>query len=358
MRTGGPEMNVVGWDIGGVHLKAARAERGCIVDALQLAAPLRAGLDPLVQAFGIAKARIGPAQRHVVTMTAELADTFASRQDGVARIAALAARELGGAAMLYAGRAGFVTIARAPGHVVDIASANWHASAALVARAHRQALFIDMGSTTTDIVPVADGGIAARGYTDTERLAAGELVYTGLVRGFVMATAGRAPFAGAWTPLVNENFANMADVHRILGSLPDGADQMSTADGRDKTVAASRARLARMVGRDAADADAAAWEALAAWFAEAQMRAIIDGAMLVLSAGRLAHDAPVVGAGTGSGIARAVARRLGRGFVAFESLLDAAPQAREAASLCAPAAALALLGSAAQTPLERKVVIG
>ena len=215
-------MNVVGWDIGGVHLKAARAERGCIVDALQLAAPLRAGLDPLVQAFGIAKARIGPAQRHVVTMTAELADIFASRQDGVARIAALAARELGDTALLYAGRAGFVTIDRAHRHVVDIASANWHASAALVARAHRQALFIDMGSTTTDIVPVADG-IAARGYTDAERLAAGELVYTGLVRGFVMAAAGRAPFAGAWTPLVNENFANMADVHRILGSLPDGA---------------------------------------------------------------------------------------------------------------------------------------
>jgi probable H4MPT-linked C1 transfer pathway protein len=191
---------------------------------------------------------------------------------------------------------------------------------------------------------VADGAIAARGYTDAERLAAGELVYTGLVRGFVMATASRAPFAGGWTALVNENFASMADVHRILGSLPDGADQMSTADGRDKTVASSRARLARMVGRDAADADDGAWEALAGWFAEAQLRAIIDGAMLVGSAGRPAHDAPVVGAGIGSAIARAVAHRLGRAFIAFETLLDAAPQARAAAALCAPAAALALLG--------------
>jgi probable H4MPT-linked C1 transfer pathway protein len=352
------ETSIVGWDIGGVHLKAARTERGRIVDALQLAAPLRAGLDPLVQAFGLARARIGPAHRHVVTMTAELADTFASRQEGVARIAALAARELGATALLYAGRAGFVAIDRAHAHVADIASANWHASAALVARAHRHALFIDIGSTTTDIVPVADGAIAARGYTDAERLAAGELVYTGLVRGFVMATASRAPFAGAWTALVNENFANMADVHRILGSLPDGADQMATADGRDKSVASSRARLARMVGRDAADADAAAWEALAAWFAEAQLRAILDGAMLVCSAGRLAQDAPVVGAGIGRALARAVAQRLGRAFIAFETLLDAAPQAREAASLCAPAAALALLGSAVGAPLERKVAIG
>ena len=78
----------------------------------------------------------------------------------------------------------------------------------------------------------------------------GELVYTGLVRSFVMAIAERAPFAGRWSPLINENFATMADVHRILGTLPEGADQMATADGRAKTVAASRARLARMVGRD------------------------------------------------------------------------------------------------------------
>jgi uncharacterized hydantoinase/oxoprolinase family protein len=133
---------------------------------------------------------------------------------------------------------------------------------------------------------------------------------------------------------------------------------MATADGRDKSVASSRARLARMVGRDAADADAAAWEALAAWFVEAQLRAILDGAMLVCSAGRLAQDAPVVGAGIGRALARAVAQRLGRAFIAFETLLDAAPQAREAASLCAPAAALALLGSAVGAPLERKVAIG
>src|SRR5882724_5594164 len=148
-------MNVVGWDIGGVHLKAARAENGRVVDAVQVAAPLRAGLDLLVEAFGVAKARMQPAQRHVVTMTAELADTFASRAEGVERIAALAGHELGDTALLYAGRAGFVSLGSASGLVTDIASANWHASAALVARQHRGALFIDMGSTTTDIVPVA-----------------------------------------------------------------------------------------------------------------------------------------------------------------------------------------------------------
>lgn len=338
-------MNTIGWDIGGVHLKAARAENGRIVKAVQIAAPLRAGLDPLVQAFARAKTDMGSG-RHVVTMTAELADIFASRADGVAQIAALASRELGSLVSFYAGRAGFISPDATAVHVTDIASANWHASAALVAQRCRSALFIDMGSTTTDIVPIANGAVAARGYTDPERLAAGELIYTGLVRGFVMATADRAPIGGHWTPLVNENFSNMADVHRIRGALPDGADRMGTTDGREKSVAASCARLARMVGRDAADATDATWEALANWFAEAQMRAILDGAMQVISGGSIPQDAPIVSAGIGSGIVLEVARRLGRATIGFDTLLDVAPEARDAASQCAPAAALALLASA------------
>ena len=121
------------------------------------------------------------------------------------------------------------------------------------------------------------------GYSDAERLASGELVYTGMTRSFVMGLASRAPFRGAWTPLMNEYFASSADVHRILGALPDGADKMASADGREKTVEASRARLARMIGREAHEAAAPEWDALAAWFAEAQIREIADAAYLRLS---------------------------------------------------------------------------
>jgi probable H4MPT-linked C1 transfer pathway protein len=335
---------IVGWDVGGVHLKAARADDGRIVRAVQLASPLRGGLERLVQAFAEAKSLVGRADRHVVTMTGELADTFASRPDGVERLAALAAGELTDApVLLYAGPVGLVAPPEARKHAVEIASANWHVCARLVAQQCASALFVDMGSTTTDVVPLVQGTVAARGYTDAQRLAAGELTYTGLVRGFVMATADRAPVAGSWTTLVNENFATMADVHRILGSLPDGADLMATADGRDKTVAASGARLARMVGADAADLDEAAMLALACWFAEAQLRAIVDAAMLAVSAASLPADAPVVGAGIGTAIVAEAARRLHRPYVAFDGLIDAAPEARAGAVQCAPAAALALI---------------
>jgi probable H4MPT-linked C1 transfer pathway protein len=337
---------IIGWDVGGVHLKAVRAESGCIVKAIQLPAPLRSGVERLAEAFDRANAELGAAQHHIVTMTGELADTFSSRPQGVECLAMLAARKLNGAPVsIYAGPAGCIRPEEAREHADRVASANWHACASFIARRRRNALLIDMGSTTTDVVPIADGAVAARGYTDAQRLAVGELVYTGLVRSFIMACAGRAPFKGSWTQLINENFANMADVYRILGSLPADADMMATADGREKTRNGSLARLARMVGADAADADDRAWTALAQWFAEMQIRSVMDAAMLVNSQHLLPADAPVVGAGIGVHVVKEIAQRSGRGYVAFDVLVDAAPQACAAASQCAPAAALALLNS-------------
>jgi len=67
----------IGWDIGGAHLKAARAENGRIVAAAEAATPLWQGLDSLHEAFAALKARLGPADLHGVTMSGELCDAFA-----------------------------------------------------------------------------------------------------------------------------------------------------------------------------------------------------------------------------------------------------------------------------------------
>src|ERR1700746_3825297 len=308
---------VIGWDIGGVHLKAVRAEDGRIVKAAQYASPLRSGTGLLEDAFLQARKDMGRGDRNVITMTGELADIFTSRQDGVEQLSSLAERALENVS-IYAGPIGFVTGRDARHHSVQIASANWHASAAVIAKRRKTALFIDVGSTTTDVVPIAEGKIVARGYTDAQRLATGELIYTGLVRSFVMATAQSAPLNGLWTPLINENFATMADVHRILGTLPDRVDLMATADGREKSIAASQARLARMLGSDAANADSKTWDLLARWFAEAQMRAIVDAVMLVRSSCMATSAAPVIAAGIGVGIVAEVSRRLGASLERFE----------------------------------------
>jgi (4-(4-[2-(gamma-L-glutamylamino)ethyl]phenoxymethyl)furan-2-yl)methanamine synthase len=333
---------VIGWDIGGAHLKAARVRGGRVEAVVQAATPLWLGLDSLKAAFDALRAQLGSADHHAITMTGELCDAFPSRREGVAGLAAIAASRLAPAVpSLYAGRAGFVELGEAASQAADIASANWHASASLVALKLRDALFIDIGSTTADLIPVVGGRIAAVGYTDAERLASGELVYTGMARSFVMSLTSQAPFRGAWTPLMNEYFANAADVHRILDDLPEGADKMATADDREKTVEASRARLARMVGREADEGAASEWSGLAAWFAEAQIRQIADAASLRLSRDDVAIAAPVIAAGVGDGVAAEVARRLRRACIGFSSLIAAPAEA----SHCAPAVAVALLAA-------------
>jgi probable H4MPT-linked C1 transfer pathway protein len=336
--------SIIGWDIGGAHLKAARLEGGRIVKVVQIASPLWQGIEELHRAFGEAKALLGPANLNAATMTAELCDAFADRCEGVARVAEIAEAELAPRNVLfYAGIAGLIPDASVADNAQAVASANWHASAALVARHFSEALFADTGSTTTDLIPIQAGKIAARGFNDAERMEHGELVYAGVVRSFLMAGLTLVPFAGRWVPLMNEWFANMSDVYRVIGDLPEGADVMLTADGRDKSVAASRARLARQIGLDAKDADPAALALLARYFAEAQLRTITDGAHLVLSRATLGANVPIVGAGVGRFVLKRLAQRLDRAYVDFSDLVEIAPEIRGQAGNCAPAVAMAFL---------------
>lgn len=335
-------MSIIGYDIGGAHLKAARVESGRIVAVAQEACALWQGMDRLEAAFDAIATRFGPADRAVATMTGELVDLFGSRAEGVARLSAAAeARHPG--LLLYAGKAGFVATGRAADAADSIASANWHATATLQARETPDALVVDMGSTTTDLVPLKDGRVAARGTTDADRLAVGELVYTGATRTPLMAVAAEVPVHGARVGVMAEYFANMADVNRLLGILPEGTDQHPTADGRGKSVAESRLRLSRMVGRDVTELSEDGWRGVAGCFAEAQLRRVHDAALTVLSAADLAMEAPVVACGTGRFVVIPLAGRLGRPAVEWGARLPVPAHLRAAAVSAAPAVAVALL---------------
>ncbi len=73
---------VIGWDIGGAHLKAARAANGRVDATAQAATPLWLGLDSLHSAFDRLKQQLGDADAHALTMTGELCDAFPSRREG------------------------------------------------------------------------------------------------------------------------------------------------------------------------------------------------------------------------------------------------------------------------------------
>jgi len=336
-----------GWDLGGAHLKLAQAASGGeIVEVAQLPCPLWQGLAELEAALAAARARLGPVARHGVTMTGELADVFMSRAEGVEKLIEAMVRAFpDGDLRVYAGRDGFLDPAAAAARPEHVASANWLASASFVAGRERQGVFVDMGSTTTDMLPFRDGRALAAGHADAERLAAGELVYTGLTRTPVIAIARQVPFAGERQPLMAELFATMADVYRLTGSLPEDADQLPTADGADKSLESSARRLARMLGRDLESAPMGAWRRLAALLAERQLRHLQGSLERLLSRGDVAEEAPLVGAGVGRFLVRTLAERARRPYRDFSELVSGSPGAREGAARAAPAAAVALLAA-------------
>ncbi|WP_372395507.1 hydantoinase/oxoprolinase family protein [Azospirillum sp. HJ39] len=336
---------VVGWDIGGAHLKAAWAANGRLCDAVQVPCRLWQGLAELDTALSAVLERLPADADHVVTMTGELVDLFEDRAQGVhTLIDRMGAALPKGRLRVYAGRRGLLSPVEARGRVMDVASANWMATAAVLARRLPAALLVDMGSTTTDIVPVRDGAVVARGVTDHERMAVEELLYTGLTRTAVMAMERTALVAGERLPMMAEYFATSADLFRVLGRLDEAADQHPAADNGAKTVEASLRRLARMVGHDAGDYEPAVWRAMAGDLTERQLRRIHDAASRVLSAGTppLPVDAPVVGAGVGRAVVKEVAARLARPYRDFCDVVGAHGQGWVAS--CAPAAAMALLG--------------
>jgi probable H4MPT-linked C1 transfer pathway protein len=288
------ERDIVGWDIGGAHVKAVRLRRGEVIDAAQWPCPLWQGLQHLDAALGAAAARWSDlaALRHAVTMTGEMTDLFADRQDGVAHIAARLAGALP-APRFFAGLEGehgaWCDARAAADAWPRIASANWLATARHAAAVldGERGLLIDIGSTTTDIVAFARGRVLATSRNDGERLQRGELSYHGVVRTPLCALAPRIEWRGVPCNVMNEFFATSADVFRSTGELDAAHDQHPSADNGPKDAAGTHARLARMIGRDAGDGNAGEWLALARAWRAAMCERLREDVQRVIAA----HDA-------------------------------------------------------------------
>jgi hypothetical protein len=299
-------------DIGGANTKAAWLDGAALRtlsrpfevwrDRQELAAVLR----------GVAAAvAAGPVEAVAITMTAELSDAFRTKREGVAFVLDAAEDALGDRPLRVLTTTGeLVSMGTARTRPWDVAAANWVATALAVADGHPDALLIDVGSTTADVVPIAAGRVAATGHNDLERLVAGELVYTGVLRTNLAAIAPRVPVRGGWCPVASEYFAISADVHLVLGHLAPAAYDCPTPDGRPATVEFARERIARLVCADVDQLDAEEVDAIAAFLHGEQLRQIEDAARRLQRA--LPPEAPVVAVGSGAFLAREVAARLGR----------------------------------------------
>lgn len=336
-----PVTAYTGWDIGGAHLKVACVDAaGRLRFAEQYATPLWQGLDRLQDALPRALQHLpGGPLRHAVTMTAELADIFKDRPTGLNTLLALCGQHLGPDTWVYALDRGLAPLASAKANPATVASANWHAMAAYTAKCRTAGLLIDIGSTTTDLIPIRNGRPAQRGGDDQGRLRFDELIYTGVIRTPLMALARRAPFAGEWQALAAEHFATTADVYRITGELDGRHDLVVAADQGAKDTAGSIRRLARMLGADAARYPARRhWQRLAAWFAEQQLQLIRQALARALSSG--GRDT-LIGAGVGRFLAARIAAREGLSYLPFSDLCNVDRELKDKCDICAPAVALA-----------------
>lgn len=351
-------MITLGWDIGGAHVKAALLADGRVRDVMQWPCALWQGADRLDAVLQAAAQRWPLADaRHVVTMTGEMVDRFEHREAGVQALVAQLAAALGGRLRFFAGDAGWHDADAARAHWRQIASANWAATARCVAALLRDALLIDIGSTTTDLVPIRGGRVAARGRSDAERLQHGELVYQGVVRTPLCCLAQRiafdAPEGAVDSNVMNEFFATTADVYRLTGELDPAHDQQPAADNGPRDLDGSCRRLARMIGRDARDAPRAAWVALARRFRAAQLAQLVPGFIRVVAVAQLDRTAPVVTAGSGAFLAADVAPL--HPVMGFDRLLGIDDPALGGwVQVCAPAVAVALLAARDTVPADAR----
>jgi hypothetical protein len=342
----------LGWDIGGVHLKLSR------LDGL---GPGRASITTRVASFEIWRdpdglqerlrallgeacpgAAAGSVAAHGVTMTAELSDVFPSRAEGVRSILGACAAALDDAPQRVFDLDGrFLPPEEAMETPLRVAAANWLATARLAAGLTRRGLLIDVGSTTTDIIPLRGGTPLPAGRTDTERLVSGELVYTGALRTPPPCFARSLPLGGRACRLAAEHFALTADVYRVLGRITEEEYTVQTADGRGKGREESAARLARLACAEPRDLGEGAIEAIALALEARQVEQIGDGLRQVLDALGGAPPPETIVAGCGAFLAEAAARRAGLRSTPLEEKLPGVTGGRWA--VAAPSAALALL---------------
>ena len=335
---------IVGWDIGGVNVKAAWLvwERGAVKTMRVSSCPFEIwrAKDSLPEALQTVLAQVSDELPRVmaVTMTAELSDVFVTKREGVLYVAdTLLATfpHCAAYALDLSGR--FAALAEVRTRPLDFAAANWLATALFIARSYPNCLLIDVGSTTTDIIPIVDGQVACRGRTDMDRLMSGELVYTGAVRTHLASIVHAVPVRGRLCPVSSEYFAVSGDVHLILGQLRAEDYAFPTPDGRPPTIESARQRLARLVCADAEMLGAAEIDELARSIYQQQLAQISAAMLQVRSRFADRADWPVVAMGSGAFMAVEAGRRLGL------TVLDQAAQWGREASAVAPCVAVAQL---------------
>ncbi len=341
---------VLGWDIGGANTKAAyiSAHQGK-AETVKVAVeyfPVWKEPENLADVLLTLKNRLDVKRLDVlgVTMTAELSDAFQTKREGVHHI-------LGCIKIAFPNMPIYVLTADAQMESKDfakrepfkVASANWAATGWLVSQKIKDCVVVDIGSTSTSIIPIIDGKVSARGKTDLEKLMCGELVYTGSLRTNVAAIVDSVPLRGDVAGVSSELFTQAGDVHLLLGNIKEEDYTNETADGRGKTKHQALARLARLVCADTEMLTEQEIFEIAKYVYDKQLSQVSDGLTKVYSnvKSAVSTKVPVVITGLGKDfLARKAAEKVG-----VDEIVDLGALFEGDVDLATPAFGVALMAA-------------
>lgn len=330
----------LGLDIGGANIKAATSDGR----AVSAAFPLWKSPERLGDELQAITDQLPDCPRLGITITGELADCFATKAEGVSRILdAVESLAQDKPIGVWSTEGRFLSIQAARTLWSLVAAANWHAQATWAGRLAPQgtALLIDIGSTTTDIIPLTNGRPCAQGSSDLGRLLNGELVYTGVRRTPLCALTTSVPLRGTSCPLAAELFATTLDLYLIAGRIASSTHDCDTADGRPATVERAYDRVARMLCCDRTELTIDELQSISQELINQQLqiiRAAIDRAL----PHPLLPVTAVILSGSGAFLAREVIDAIPSLLPARRIELDAELSADLAEAACAHAVAMLL----------------
>ena len=252
-------VNVLGLDIGGANTKATfiKTQNGKMKEigtSMQYFPIWKSGKEQLPSVLEALKKSLvdSTALDGVgVTITAELSDAYLTKKEGINHVLDCITAVFGDAPLFVLDvEAKLLSVEKARMEPLKVASANWAATGWMISQMIKNCIIVDVGSTTTSIIPVINGKIAAEGKTDLEKLQNGELVYSGSLRTNIATIINDIPVRGRKARVSSELFAQSGDIHRFLDNITENEYTAETCDGRGKTRKEAMTRLARVVCAD------------------------------------------------------------------------------------------------------------
>ncbi|HIQ39130.1 MAG TPA: hypothetical protein EYH53_03890 [Methanothermococcus okinawensis] len=186
-----------------------------------------------------------------IVMTAELVDAYRSKREGVENILNSVERAFPDKDIyVFDVDGNFLEVDVAKRRYIKVSASNWTATAYFVMKdICDNCILVDMGSTTTDIIPIKDGEILAE-ETDLKRLMNNQLVYVGALRTPLSFLTNTVIFRGFKTNISSEYFSITGDINLILNKINLEDYTCDTPDGVPVDRESCMRRVARILCSD------------------------------------------------------------------------------------------------------------